>query len=317
MQGIIEALGAIKGLEVVLRVLTGSTKWAKKEFLDYFCEPRQRQELIAQLFLDRGDFFFHPGCDWRPAQGQDEPPFRGKGYPHELRALRSFVPFLRETAAYQETLFFPANLNLSSRLVCTGSPKANALVRRYLPSVELTADGAHPQYPTFFRPESLKYLFGENLIAPRVQVVSMMHPGMPVPKTRKVLWTWRGKNDITHWCPKGYLVGQELRRDFLLVSRLPRTSIGGDILIFAGAHGAGTEAVRFVLQRLHIKQLRELVDSLSGKPYYQFVVEVTEVEHAKTGTVPKRIEISETLPPVPLDISAADLLRRPVKRRKW
>jgi hypothetical protein len=147
-------------------------------------------------------------------------------------------------------------------------------------------------------------------------VVSMMQPGMAAAKTRKVLLSWKGKDDFKPWQPKGYGAGEELRRDFLLVSRLPRTSIGGDILILAGGHGAGTEATRLLLHCLHVKQLRELVDSLRGKPYYQFVIEVTEVKHPKTGTVPTRIKISEDLPPVPLNVSAADLLRRAVKGRK-
>lgn len=312
----LEALEAITGLEIVLRVLKGSTKFAAKTFLDYFEKPGERRELIGQLFLDQGDFLFHPGTDWRPAPGQNEAPYRGRGYPHELRALRSFVPFLTETAAYQETLFFRAEVNPQSRLVCAGSPKSNPLAGTYLPSFELTEDGARQQYDTLIRPQSLKYLFGEDLTAPRVQVVSMMQPGMAAAKTRKVLLSWKGKDDFKPWQPKGYGAGEELRRDFLLVSRLPRTSIGGDILILAGGHGAGTEATRLLLHCLHVKQLRELVDSLRGKPYYQFVIEVTEVKHPKTGTVPTRIKISEDLPPVPLNVSAADLLRRAVKGRK-
>jgi hypothetical protein len=312
----LDPLGVQISLEIVMRVLIGSTKWATKTFLDCFEKPGERRELIGQLFLDQGEFLFHPGTDWRPAPGQDEAPFRGRGYPHELLALRSFVPFLSETSGYQETLFFPAEVNPQSRIVCAGSPKSNPVARTYLPSFELTEDGARQQYPTLLRAQSLKYFFGEDLTAPRVQVVSMMQPGKTAAKTRKVLWKWRGKDDIEPWQPKGYKEGRELRRDFLLVSRLPRTSIGGDILMFSGGHGAGTEATRLLLHRLHIRQLRELVDLLPGKPYYQFVIEVTKVEHGKRGTVPKRIEISEALPPVVLNVSAADLLGHAVKGRK-
>jgi len=313
---VLDPLGVEIGLEIVMRVLKGSTKWASKTFLDYFEKPGERRELIGELFLNQGEFLFHPGTQWRPAPGQDAAPFRGRGYPHELRALRSFVPFLNETAAYEETLFFQAEVNPQSRIVCAGSPKSNPLAGTYLPSFELTKDGARQQYPTFLQPQSLKYLFGEDLTAPSIQVVSMMRAGEPAAKTRKVLWRWKGKDDITPWRPKGYGAGKELRRDFLLVSRLPRTSIGGDILIFAGGHGAGTEAATLLLHNLHIKNLRELVDSLHGRPYYQFVIEVTEVKHPKTGTMPTRIKISEDLPPEPLSISAADLLTRPAKRNK-
>lgn len=312
----LEALGAVRGLEIVLRVLTGSTKWAKKTFLEHFERPGERRELIHQLFMDRGDFLFHPGTDWRPAAGQCQAPYLGRGYPHELRALRSFVPFLPEKAAYQETLFFPADLAVSSRLVCTGSPKANAFVRRYLPSISLSADGARQQYETVLRPEALRYVFGEDLAAPRVKAVSMMEPGKVAEKTRKLIWTWKGEEDLSEWRPKGHLEGAELRRDFLLVSRLPRTRAGGDVLIFAGAHGAGTEATSLLLRKLHIRQLRDLVDTLQGAAYWQFVVEVTRLRHSQTGTVPTRIQISDALPPVSLNIGAVQLRPQAAGRRR-
>ena len=87
-------------------------------------------------------------------------------------------------------------------------------------------------------------------------------------------------------------------------------------MILAGGHGAGTEATRLLLHSLHIKQLRKLVALLGDSPYYQFVIEVTEVKHPKTGTVPTRIKISEDLPPVSLSISAADLRGKPIKERR-
>jgi hypothetical protein len=74
--------------------------------------------------------------------------------------------------------------------------------------------------------------------------------------------------------------------------------------------------VALLLHKLHIMQLRELVDSLRGAPYFQFVVEVTKVKHTKNGTIPRRIEISDSLPPVKLELSAGDLKKNPTREQK-
>lgn len=310
-------LAALKSLEVVLRVVSGAFKWGSRKFLEYFEKPGERADLISRLFLGEGKFLFNPSDDWRPAAGQKEPPATGGGYPHDVRALRGFVPFLSEAPTFEKSLIFRAQLSPSDRLVCAGSPKANRMVRAYLPSFRLDGKGASQQYPTLLAAEKLRYFFGEDLTVPKVSVVSMMEKGEKREKTRKVLWKWT-RDDLEPWRPKGYLKGEELRRDFLLVSRLLRTEIGGDLLIFAGAHGAGTEAARLLLESLHIRHLRRLNDAIGGHRYFQFVVEVTDVSHGKSGTLPKEITISEDLPPVQLDLAAKDLNARPTRpRRVW
>jgi hypothetical protein len=301
---------------VVIRALTKTAKWAHRGFLGLVEARGKRAELISQLFLSPGDYLFHPSTDWRPAPGQSPAPIGGKGYPHDLRALRSFGPFLPAKTHFMEKLFFEEKLTPASRLVCAGSPKANKQTRLYLPSLELTASGIRQQYETLIPPESLKYNFGENPLEPRVKVISMMAGGEPELKTRKTIWKWRGKSDLGAWRPKGYDARAELTKDFLLVSRLPRTGAGGEVIVFAGGHGAGTEAVNLMLHKLSVEELRELADTLGGAPYYQFVVEVTKVKHRSWGTIPTRVRISEELPPERLDISAADLKKRPSKPEK-
>ncbi len=300
-------LSAFRGLEVVLRVAPKTAKWVWERFLDHVDLPGKRRELIEALFVDKRDILFHPGTDWRPAEGQTAPPYTARGYPHEVRALRAFTPFFPEESRYQETLFFPSSLEGSSRLICTGSTKTNNMVRKYLPSLEFKDGKARQQYASFLRTEDLTYLFGEDLSAPMVEVVSMMSPGATKPKTRKMIWKWRAAGDLDTWQPKNYMSGKSLNSDFLLISRLPRTSVGGDILIFAGGHGAGTEAVTLLLNQLPLSQLRDLVDQLQDKPYYQFVIEVTEVRHEATGTIPIQIKISDEMPPVKLPIGATNL----------
>lgn len=312
---VLETLAALKGIEIVFRAVRYTYKSGQKVFLDYFEKPGERAELFGQMFFKKGDFYFHPSTYWRPAEGQSAPARQG-AYPHDLNAIRAFIPFFEEKARYQESLFFTADLHSSSRLVCSGSPKANSYVRLYLPSLVHTKNGTSQQFPTLLKATSLKYMFGEDMISPRVQVVSMMERGESRMKTRKMIWKWRGKNDLEPWTPKGYSTGTDLKKDFLLILRLPRTGGGGDILALSGAHGAGTESVRLLLHQLHIRELRRLADALKGAHYFQFVVEVTSVKHDQAGTIPKEIRISEECPPVILDISANDLRKTAIRDRK-
>ena len=68
-------------------------------------------------------------------------------------------------------------------------------------------------------------------------------------------------------------------------------------------------------ERVSIKQLREIVDLIGHKPYFQFVLEVSDLRHEASGTVAKKVEISTDLPPVILDLTPRDL-GNPVKKNK-
>jgi hypothetical protein len=135
-----------------------------------------------------------------------------------------------------------------------------------------------------------------------------MRAGQIAEKTRKKILVKDGSAPL-YWTPPNYGHKHEmLRSDFLLVSRIPTTSMGGSLLSFAGGHGAGTEALSHLFdERVHISALKDLFSALNGNPYWQFVLEVTEVDHPATGTVPRRVIISEKLPPRILDVSASAL----------
>jgi hypothetical protein len=144
---------------------------------------------------------------------------------------------------------------------------------------------------------------GEDLDSPYVQVISKMRGGFPDQKMQKFILRADGKI----WRQGECSIGGELKKDFLLVSRLPRTSFA-DILICAGAHGAGTEAAALLLRKLDIRQLRELHYMLTGSRYFQFVMEVTKVEHRRDGTMPKAIRINfDDVPPIKLKIPTPKL----------
>jgi hypothetical protein len=277
---------------------------------------KERVELVRHLFFDQGEFLFHPGSDWMPAKGQVSPPTVAIGYPHDVTALWSFEPYLPGTTKTEEWPLFESQLTPTSRLVCSGSPKANRFTRLFLPSIAVQADGSREsQYQTSIPQNRLTYVFGEDLAKPMVNVVSMMQMGTLQPKTRKLVWRRHG-SDLLPWSPPGYEKDGMLNRDFLLVSRLPRTKAGGDILMLCGGHGAGTQAVSLLLNELPPTQLRYLTDIVGGQPYFQFVLEVSELSHNADGTTPGKVEISSDLPPVVLDLSPQDLTESGRSRKR-
>jgi len=273
-----------------------------------FAFRKERVELIRNLFLDQGEFLFHPSSDYVAANSQITPPHPQIGYPHDVAALLSFDPFLPGETKIQKSLLFDGSLTPTSRVICAGSPKANKLSRKYLPSIAVQRDGNRvSQYQTCISEDRLTYVFGEDFYAPTVDVVSMMYGGKRVPKTRKIIWHRKGKN-LLLWSPLGYELGGKLNADFLLVSRLPRTKTGGDILVFAGGHGSGTQAISLLLNQLPPSQLKDITDIVGGEPYFQFVLEVSDFSHSADGTLAARVCVSEQLPPVVLDLGPNDLI---------
>jgi hypothetical protein len=285
---------------------------AYQELRQHIVLKSERRELIRAIFLDHGDILFHPSCDYQPSDGQPSPPPSPNGYPHDIRALWSFEPFLNGERRVEESLYFSGDLTPTSRLVCSGGPRSNAFSRMFLPSCRVSAEGPPTaQYQTVVLPSHLEYLFGEDPISPPIYVQSMMHPETLQPKTRKLLWR-KIHGELHPWQPPVYEKKRLLNQDFLLVTRLPRTHSGGDITIFSGGHGAGTQAVSLLLHSLPASELHTLADALAGKPYFQFVLEVSDLRHSKSGTIPGKVKLSETLPPVELSIRLHHL-RHPSK----
>lgn len=285
----------------LIREVAGGATWLWQNFRRRLELPGDRKELLSSFLLGGiGEYLLHPGADYKPAPNQLPAPETQFGYPHDIEALRSFTHLLPKRSYFQQTILWEVPLSPVSRVVSSGSPKDNALARQFLPFYQVSRTGLSLVEQTQLQPESIAYCFGEDLTAPRVNVFSKMRGRVPDKKTRKMLWKRTVDGQMQPWRPRGYEEGEWLEKDFLLVSRLPRNQTGGDILLFSGAHGAGTEATRLLLWKLDIRQIRDLADAINNAPYYQFVVEVDKVTHPSSGTVPAHVRISEELPPVKL-----------------
>lgn len=260
--------------------------------------PKERQEILADLLLVEGQYLLHPASDYRPALGQPPAPIGDFGYPHDFEALRAFLSLVPGVPVFSSDAVFTVQAAPSDHLIAAGSPKANALSRLYLPSYSISREGKVRDFETILHPDDVPYSFVENLVQPKVGVISKMRGSVPDMKTRKAILHSRLGTPAELWQPRGYLGTKMLARDFLLISRLPRNESGASIVIAGGGHGAGTEAVRLAFQELHISELHSLHSSLKDKPYWQFVIEVTRVEHRTDGSTPTKVRLCEKLPPV-------------------
>src|SRR5206468_12526806 len=93
--------------------------------------------------------------------------------------------------------------------------------------------------------------------------------------------------------------------DVLLVSRLPGIDGTFDLLLFSGGHGAGTQAAELLFRKeLSEQDLARLNQLFDVAPYWQFVLEVSDIEHivGKT-TLAHSIKLSQSCPPVRITLS--------------
>lgn len=295
-----EEIYIILARALIRETISACKTWLWRAFIQRLDIPGRRQEILSSIFLrDQGEYILVPGGEYKTALNQTPVISTQFGYPHDIEALRSFSSLLPKRTYYKQTLW-GQKIPITSKVVSSGSPKSSASARQFLPFYEITSNDVHLLYQTEIQPESVAYNFGEDLSAPPVNVISKMRGCVPDKKYRKVLIK-RATSGIQLWSPKGYVKGDWLDKDFLLVSHLPRNPNGGNILIFSGAHGAGTEATRLLFFKLKIRELRDLADFIRDTQYYQFVIEVDKVDHKRTGTIPLYVHLSEELPPVKLE----------------
>jgi hypothetical protein len=152
-------------------------------------------------------------------------------------------------------------------IIGTGSPTSSFLAKQVMaPGASLSDD----------LPYRLEEIPGERF----VRVVSGMFGGKEEPKrgkrlidveSGKELFTDRANVTDTGW----------LKRDVLVVSRVPSGYPDCDLLLVSGGHGAGTQAVELLFDPSLIppEDIEELGRRLHRKRYWQFVLEINDIHH--------------------------------------
>ncbi|MEM9293681.1 MAG: hypothetical protein AAGD01_18520 [Acidobacteriota bacterium] len=238
---------------------------------------------------------------------------RGKNYghltfPHEAAGMAAFKAIAGNQSdkilvgeSYKELA------DQRTRFVCFGSSVVNELTRMVFP---LGLEGKS-ELRSLFALEKIPYRIVLDRQDPDVKVYSAMLGGERLKRRKAIIESMPGGVYRKHSLPpQEYLWSAGrwqgwLRRDRLLVSKLPINFEGGSLLLIEGGHGSGTEAFRLLLSEKAFDPLAlsELNRLLIGWRYFQIVFEVEDIRHEKAGSSPRHLRVSSDLPPRQVHLS--------------
>ena len=262
------ALARVRADEFIVR----STDEASKALLERVNPSRKRFEVLNYLFKPTGRVVGVPGGLINP-EGKDLSkwePWKRIGFPHDRAALDAYAVFARDVEVIdsERVVDIPGDISI----VTTGSPAANEISQLYMPYRDQLRDGK--TVSRTFAPDCLPYHY-EFLAEKRRRRVPSA-PGGLADAPHKGL-TARGVTFLADNSGDGAM----LKKDFLLVSRLPR-GIGetGDIISIGGGFGPGTEAFKLLFDRNQFpdEQVWELEKALGDSHYFQvaFVCDIDD-----------------------------------------
>lgn len=265
--------------------------------------PRRRSTFRRGFFGERllglnGTSFLNPGDLRLRISRRNSVPSHLSHEHAALQPLRSLVPGMQ----YLSAPFIEAVPEDQDSIVSSGAPVSNDVSGLYLPVFALGEDPSPPRRLAISR-DALPYHFatGESH---SVKVISGSQGGRLTPKRNNAVVEWHEKKRIRR--PVGYIDREgKLGRDYLLVSRMPRTTSGGEILIIAGLHGPATQAFELVFdpEAFPEEEVRWLAEQVGDEPYFQAVLEADEIEHEQPMSRATRLRVSRLLPPQPIYIT--------------
>ena len=308
---IIESVGVVRStIAVDVGIEIASYVWRHRNIVRRFLDrefrkmaegwgfTEKRERMLAELLGVNGDFHLRPGDDHLYGGPASRP---SPGYPHDVRAIAAALGMFQKSWEIEDSGLIQEPILDADSVLCAGSPVSNSWTRNYLPvrkEETITRKTTQNAYQTTVTASQLPYhfLYGAR---EEIRVISAMHSGDQRLKRTHGVWVDR---DREIWRPESYVDRLHwLERDFLLVSRLPRTLFGGEVLTVAGGHGAGTQAFELLFDpsAFPLDELEFLRSHLAGKQYYQFVLEACDIEHS--GNAPSRawkLAVSRRLLPV-------------------
>ena len=253
----------------------------------------ERARLLAALVRPGPRVHLWPGTEH--AYGRPTDVARRLGYPHDLEAIAGFRNLFAGAVDVVEREHIPSLLAAGDVVIGTGNATSSRLARSLAASL--------PFQHSVDLPYELREDFGEERF---VRVISGMEGSAETLKRGKCLVDRRtGEvlyDDRDHLGPGGWL-----RRDVLLVSRLPVPRLGCSVLLLSGGHGVGTQAAELLFRPdlVPLAGLRELAAALAGEEHFQLVLEVEAIEHRAPMSVSHAIALSRRAPPRPVGLQAS------------
>lgn len=263
---------------------------------------RERIDILVSLFGAGNHCKLHPGAEHKSGVRHYSEHGERKAYPHDQQAINAFALLLPQDSTIEAQEFVEDRLEASDTLVCSGSPVSNEWAGKYLPHWKQTRLDGGPSR-CLLRPNHLPYHFLDGDTQQTILVRSGMLGGEIQPKRRHGIVVNDGSSHPQLWWPRD-LVSRDgfLARDFLIASRVPRNTAGGEVILISGAHGAGTQAFELLLDSaaFPMEDLRRLQAALGADRYWQFVLEADDILHDLPMTVARRLHLSTDCPPRPV-----------------
>jgi hypothetical protein len=268
---------------------------------DRFGFSSEREDMLRRLFG-------MPSLIWlQPAREHEHAPDPAEvkadhGYPHDqhaIDAIAALFPGATSEASLRPGSSIEEAVPSTDSIACSGSPVSNSFTGLYLPHWK--GHSAQEPEKTLINPLRIPYHFYRSDAEPDIAVISGMRGG--VPDLKRPHGILRDYGNSAPWRPhrlkdeKG-----QLREDFVIVSRLPRSPDGGEVLLIAGAHGAGVQAFELLFSPngCPLSELEKL-NKISAERYYQFVLEAYDIKHNKPMSEATKIRVSDDCGPVVIE----------------
>ena len=204
-------------------------------------------------------------------------------YPSDLNAAEKLSnDFFGDMVFQSEDDYVP--FKKQGSLICLGSSVATEVNRSYLgdpkdPKMNLV----FPKYET-----QLHY----NYVAPDKGVVVYNRQLGRSKPWKEPNWGIKIEDDVIF--PR--IQDGWLKTDYLLVTRIPTQIRGaGDVMIFGGCHGAGTQATELLLRKLDLADLKKITTKIGDSSHYQALLLVNDISH-KGHSSGKYIELLDAKP---------------------
>ncbi|HJU43859.1 MAG TPA: hypothetical protein VJ691_13620 [Vicinamibacterales bacterium] len=252
---------------------------------------RRLRVLRERVLPTSGTRYLAPGDVMRRISGETTQPDRS----HDRLALAPLAAL--HDVNHLEIDIIQMIMRSADSIVCSGSPVANDVTAEYLPVIDMGQDPSPPRKLKINR-DAVPYHFVTG-VEGSAKVFSGAW-GKVMAKRSNAVFDVEA-NAIRHPQPHTTRDGF-LAADLLIVQRMPRNLEGGELLAVAGLHGPGTQAFELLFDPAAFpeSEISFLEQRIGNEPYFQVILEVSDVSHAAPMSVAKSLRVSRLMPPKPI-----------------
>lgn len=261
------------------------------------------QKLLESMFFtekDRlalvGDIFFPKDTHLDVVPARNHPTLAALSpdeitYSNELQALHAIRSLFGPA---REIVQRPYPSKSTNSLISVGSSISNILTRSIL---------GPPKSPHFvLRTPQFSATLQYTIQELKGPLVTRLQDGSELTVSNRAVVDRRGRPVAV---PES--TNQVLTSDVLLVTRIPRSLGGSEIVIFCGLHGPGTRAIEHLLFHAPVSDLlylRQMLEDQRESPYFQAVFRIDKLYEEENTTKPGTLQLvtTEAAKPRPIEI---------------